>query len=200
MSFATLLAVSAGRNSLFKKAAARAITPSQPFCLSVVKRDVVAHVRNSTVGENMKSISLSVWVMIFVVVLISSGAYSANGMPGFEQRKADQIKRINIQIKQLEDEKACIARATKREALKHVGSRPVPHRSQGHYNQTSEQIDFERFARGDLKELSNRPDCVKTPLVGPRVRHQRFSFFGAALLSRPCRASRGETASYTVWQ
>jgi hypothetical protein len=89
----------------------------------------------------MKSISLSFWVMIFVGVLISSGAYSANGMPGFEQRKADQIKRIDIQIKQLEDEKACIARATKREALKHVGSRPVPHRNQARCNWKIDQID-----------------------------------------------------------
>jgi hypothetical protein len=74
----------------------------------------------------MKSISLSFWVMIFVGVLISSGAYSANGMPGFEQRKADQIKKIDIQIKQLEDEKACIARATNREALKICRERARP--------------------------------------------------------------------------
>ena len=51
---------------------------------------------------------------MLAVVLTSDSAYSATGTPGgFEQPKADQLKRLDSRIKQLEDEKTCIARANR---------------------------------------------------------------------------------------
>ena len=60
---------------------------------------------------------------MLAVVLISDSAYSATGTPGgFEQLKADQLKRLDSRIKQLEDEKTCIAQGS----LKNVsGARPA---------------------------------------------------------------------------
>ena len=80
----------------------------------------------------MKSLVLSLFAIVFVVVLSSDSAYPANGTAAaFEQRKADQIKRIDILIKQLEDEKACIARTTNREASKMCRERARPAQKSG---------------------------------------------------------------------
>jgi len=69
---------------------------------------------------------------MLAVVLISDSAYSATGTPGgFEQLKADQLKRLDSRIKQLEYEKTCIARATNREASKMCRERARPARKSG---------------------------------------------------------------------
>jgi len=80
----------------------------------------------------MKTVSLSFIALTFAVVLTSGSAYSANGTPGgFEQHKADQLNRLDSRIKQLEDEKACIARATNREAIKTCRERARPAQKSG---------------------------------------------------------------------
>ena len=54
------------------------------------------------------------------LVIITSGVgYSANAGPAdFEQRKAEQIRRLDNRIRQLEDETTCISAATTREAMR----------------------------------------------------------------------------------
>ena len=53
------------------------------------------------------------FALMLAVVLISDSAYSATGTPGgFEQPKADQLKRLDSRIKQIEDEKTCIAQGS----------------------------------------------------------------------------------------
>ena len=80
----------------------------------------------------MKSLSSSFLVMMVAVILTSGAAYSADGTPGgFEQLKADQLNRLDRRIKQLEDEKACIARATNREAIKTCRERARPAQKSG---------------------------------------------------------------------
>ena len=80
----------------------------------------------------MKSLSSSFLVMMVAVILTSGAAYSADRTPAtFERHKTDQIKTIDIRIKQLEDEKACIARATNREAIKTCRERARPAQKSG---------------------------------------------------------------------
>jgi hypothetical protein len=104
---------------------------NQPFSLPVVKLGRLAvYEKIYCRGENEITF-IEVFCCNVCCCANSSGAYSANGMPGFEQRKVDQIKRIDIRIQQLEDEKACIARATNREALKTCRQQARPAQKSG---------------------------------------------------------------------
>ena len=54
----------------------------------------------------MKSVKGFLPAVFLVIISASSAAYSATASPaGFEQRKAEQISRIDIRIRQLQEEK-----------------------------------------------------------------------------------------------
>jgi hypothetical protein len=62
------------------------------------------------------------------LVIITAGVGSSASTPAsFDQRKAEQLRRIDNRIKQLEDEKTCISAATSREDMKtcHQQVKPV---------------------------------------------------------------------------
>ena len=57
---------------------------------------------NSTIEDNVTSVASIFFALLFVPVLSSDSAYPANGTAAaFEQRKADQLKQLDIRIKQL---------------------------------------------------------------------------------------------------
>jgi hypothetical protein len=67
----------------------------------------------------MKSVAINLLAAAFLVALSAGAGYSASAAPAdFEQRKAEQIGRLDTRIKQLQDEKACISTATSREAIR----------------------------------------------------------------------------------
>ena len=67
-----------------------------------------------------------------ILVITAATGYSAAASPaGFEQRKAEQINRIDNRIKQLQDEKTCISAASTREAIKTCRERAKPAQKPG---------------------------------------------------------------------
>jgi hypothetical protein len=67
----------------------------------------------------MKSVVIDLLAAAFLVALSAAAGYSASAAPAdFEQRRAEQIRRLDSRIKQLQDEKACISTATSRETIR----------------------------------------------------------------------------------
>ena len=67
-----------------------------------------------------------------ILVITAGTGYSAAASPaGFEQRKTEQISRIDNRIKQLQDEKTCISAASTREAIKTCRERAKPAQKPG---------------------------------------------------------------------
>lgn len=79
----------------------------------------------------MKSVAVN--LLALLLVALSAGAvYSAKAAPTrLEDRKAEQLRRLDARIKQLEDERACISGATTREAMKTCRERFKPAQKTG---------------------------------------------------------------------
>jgi hypothetical protein len=57
----------------------------------------------------MKSVTLFFLAAASFVIVSTGAGYPATAPAGFEQRKAEQMRRIDNRIKQLQDEKTCIS-------------------------------------------------------------------------------------------
>jgi hypothetical protein len=79
----------------------------------------------------MKSVAIDLLAAAFLVLSAGAG-YSASAAPGdFEQRRAEQLRRLDSRIKQLQEEKACISTATSRETIRtcRQAAKPVQKKS-----------------------------------------------------------------------
>jgi len=67
----------------------------------------------------MKSVAINLLAAAFLVALSAGVGYSASAAPAdFEQLRAEQLRRLDSRIKQLQDEKACISTTTSRETIR----------------------------------------------------------------------------------
>lgn len=65
-----------------------------------------------------KSNILSFYLALFVFLSFADVGQAASASPAnFEQRKAQQLKRVDQRIAHLQDEKSCIAAATTQDAI-----------------------------------------------------------------------------------
>jgi len=80
----------------------------------------------------MKSVVIDLLAAAFLVALSAGAGYSASAAPAdFEQLRAEQLRRLDSRIKQLQDEKACISTATSRETIRtcRQAAKPVQKKS-----------------------------------------------------------------------
>jgi hypothetical protein len=62
----------------------------------------------------------------FVFVCNVNIGYSASGVGGFEQRKAQQLRRIEMRINQMQEQRRCVSAATNEDDMKACRERSRP--------------------------------------------------------------------------
>jgi hypothetical protein len=79
-----------------------------------------------------KALTVSFLMALSVLVCTLNNGYSASGAGGFEQRKAQQLRRIDTRIKQMQEQRRCVAAATNEDDMNacRERSRPAKNRRQ----------------------------------------------------------------------
>jgi hypothetical protein len=80
----------------------------------------------------IKALIVSFLMAWFVLVCTVNNGYSASAGGGFEQRKAQQLRRIDTRINQMQEQKRCVSAATNEDDMNacRERSRPAKNRRQ----------------------------------------------------------------------
>jgi hypothetical protein len=74
-----------------------------------------------------KALALSFLTAAFVFACFVNNGYSASASPAkFEQRKAQQLRRLEIRIAQMQEQRTCVSAATSQDAIKACRERFKP--------------------------------------------------------------------------
>jgi hypothetical protein len=76
---------------------------------------------------NIKGMALSFLTTAFVFACNVNNGYSASASPArFEQRKAQHLKRLEMRIAQMQEQRTCVSAATSQDAIKACRERFKP--------------------------------------------------------------------------
>jgi hypothetical protein len=73
-----------------------------------------------------KALIVSFLMASFFFVCTVNNGYSASAGGGFEQRKAQQLRRIDTRISQMQEQRRCVSAATNEDDLKACRERSRP--------------------------------------------------------------------------